>query len=388
MAEPALPRLTPKLLAAFNPPSPLESGSLRRATLTFDLSALRHNAMVAKRAAGERKILAAVKADGYGHGAATVAHALRGSVDGFMVASLGEGEALRQAGITQRIVVLQGVMNQAEARRAAMRFLEPVFHHISQIEAVGTVGFGLPLTVWLKVDTGMHRVGFTPQEFSAAYARLSALRGVRPNPGVLTHFARADEPDAAPTQAQIALFNQTTAGLQGERSLCNSAGLLAFPEAGGDWVRPGIMLYGGNPFTTGTAAAQDLRPVMRLTTPLIAVRTVFAGESVGYGGRFIAPETMPVGVAAMGYGDGYPRHAPDGTPIIVNGQRTQLIGRVSMDLITIDLRGITAAVGDTVECWGAQLPIDTVASAASTISYELMCQMSGRVARRVVESAD
>jgi len=386
MTEPALPKLTPKLLAEFNAQPSADASPLRRATLTLDLSALRHNAARAKQAAGGRKIFAAVKADGYGHGAATVAHALRGLVDGFMVASLGEGEALRQAGITQRIMVLQGVMSQTEARRAAKRFLEPVFHHISQIEAVGTVGFGLPLTVWLKVDTGMHRVGFTPQEFPEAYARLSALRGVRPNPSVLTHFARADEPSPAPTQAQIALFLQTTAHCAGELSVCNSAGLLAFPEAGGDWVRPGIMLYGGNPFTTGTAAELDLRPVMTLTTQLIAIRTVPAGEALGYGGRFTAPQTMPVGVAAIGYGDGYPRHAPDGTPIVVNGQRTQLIGRVSMDLIMLDLRGITASVGDCVECWGAQLPIDEVAHAASTISYELMCQLSGRVARRVIES--
>ncbi len=385
MVEPTPTRLTPKLLAEFNP-IPKESATrLRRPQVTLDLSALRHNAMIAKRAAGGRKILAAVKADGYGHGAVTVAHALRDRVDGFMVATLGEGEALRQAGFTQRIVVLQGVMNQTEARRAAQRFLEPVFHHTSQIDTVGTVGFGLPLTVWLKVDTGMHRVGFTPNEFPDAYARLSALRGVRPNPGVLTHFARADEPDAAPTQAQIALFQQTTAHCAGELSLCNSAGLLAFPEAGGDWVRPGIMLYGGNPFISDTASKHDLRPVMTLTTSLIATRTVQAGESVGYGGRFTAPETMPVGVAAIGYGDGYPRHAPDGTPIVVNGQRARLIGRVSMDLITIDLRGIKAAVGDSVECWGAQLPIDEVASAAFTISYELMCQLSGRVARHIIE---
>jgi alanine racemase len=388
MAEPELPKLTPKLLAKFNAHPSADASPLRRATLTLDLSALRHNAAIAKQAAGGRKILAAVKADGYGHGAATVAHALRESVDGFMVATLGEGEALRQAGITQRIVVLQGVMSQAEARRAAKRFLEPVFHHASQIESVGTVGFGLPLTAWMKIDTGMHRVGFTPQEFPAAYARLSALRGVRPNPGMLTHFARADETNPAPTQAQLALFNAITAQYAGEKSLCNSAGLLAFPEAGGDWVRPGIMLYGGNPFISGTAAEHQLRPVMRLTTRLIAVRSLQAGESAGYGGRFTAPETMPVGVAAIGYGDGYPRHAPDGTPIVVNGQRTQLIGRVSMDLIMLDLRGIAARVGDCVECWGEHLPIDEVASAASTISYELMCQMSGRVVRRIIPQGD
>lgn len=365
-----------------------ESIELRRPELTIDLTALRHNVAVARQAANGRKLLVAVKADAYGHGMATVARAVRDQVDGFMVATLGEGEALRQTGITQRVLVLQGVMNQAEARRAARRFLEPVFHHASQIDAVGTVGFGLPLTAWLKLDTGMHRVGFTPEEFPEAYARLSALRGVRPNPNVLTHFACADEPDRGPTHDQIALFKQTTADCPGETSLCNSAGLLAYPEAAGDWVRPGIMLYGGNPFTTGTAAELGLKPVMTLNTQLIAVREVLAGERVGYGGRFTAPETMPVGVVSIGYGDGYPRHAPNGTPIIVNGQRTQLIGRVSMDLVTVDLRGVQAQVGDTVQCWGDQLPIDEVAQVAGTISYELMCQMSGRVTRRVVEASE
>ncbi|OZB72834.1 MAG: alanine racemase, partial [Halothiobacillus sp. 14-55-98] len=329
-----------------------EAIDLRRPELTIDLAALRHNVAVAREAANGRKLLAAVKADAYGHGMATVARALRDRVDGFMVATLGEGEALRQAGITQRVLVLQGVMSQAEARRAARRFLEPVFHHASQIDAVGTVGFGLPLTAWIKLDTGMHRVGFTPEDFPEAYARLGSLRGIRPNPNVLTHFACADEPDRSPTHDQITLFEQTTAHCPGETSLCNSAGLLAYPEAGGDWVRPGIMLYGGNPFITGTAADWDLKPVMTLTTQLIAVREVQAGERVGYGGKFTAPETMPVGVASIGYGDGYPRHAPNGTPIVVNGQRTQVIGRVSMDLITVDLRGIQATVGDTVQCWG------------------------------------
>jgi alanine racemase len=365
-----------------------EAIDLRRPELTIDLAALQHNVAVARQAANGRKLLAAVKADAYGHGMATVARALRDRVDGFMVATLGEGEALRQAGITQRVLVLQGVMSQTEARRAARRFLEPVFHHASQIDAVGTVGFGLPLTAWIKLDTGMHRVGFTPEEFAQAYARLSALRGVRPNPNVLTHFACADEPDRGTTDDQITLFKQTTADCPGETSLCNSAGLLAYPQAGGDWVRPGIMLYGGNPFITGNAADIGLKPVMTLTTQLIAIREVQAGERVGYGGKFTAPETMPVGVASIGYGDGYPRHAPNGTPIIVNGQRTQVIGRVSMDLITVDLRGIQATVGDTVQCWGDQLPIDEVAQAAGTISYELMCQMSGRVTRRVVEASE
>lgn len=359
----------------------------RRARLRIDADALMHNAEVARRHAGRREVFVAVKADGYGHGMERVAYCLVSMVDGFFVATVGEGERLRKSGITKRIMILQGVMDQAEARRCARAFLEPVFHHRSQIEAVGAHGFGLPLTAWMKLDTGMHRAGFNPDEFARAYDRLAGLRGLRGRPGVLTHFARADEPDRPETPAQIDCFRQSVgalsieAGEELETSLCNSAGLMAFPEAGGSMVRPGIMIYGGNPFVDGTTAADhDLRPVMTLTAPLIAVRNVPKGAPIGYGGRYVAPETMPVGVVSIGYGDGYPRHAPDGTPVVVNGQRTQLIGRVSMDMITVDLRNVRASVGDEVELWGAQLPIDEVSSASETISYELMCQLSGRVA--------
>ncbi|WP_407275007.1 alanine racemase [Halothiobacillus sp. DCM-1] len=371
-------------------PTPLQisaavSRALRRAELTIDLAALEHNAGRARSAAAGRKIFVAVKADGYGHGAVPVAQALRGQVDGWLVATLAEGEALRQAGLTERILVLQGVMEAQEARRAAQRFLEPVFHHASQIDALGNGIAGLRLTAWIKLDTGMHRVGFRPDEFAAAYQRLSELRGLRERPGILTHFARADEPDEAPTRQQKSCFDQVTQAIDAEKSLCNSAALLRFPDMGGDWVRPGIMIYGGNPTLNGTAADWDLRPVMTLRSRLLAVRQVAAGDEIGYGGRFVAPERMPVGVVAVGYGDGYPRHAPNGTPILVNGQRTAVLGRVSMDLVTVDLRGIHAKVGDEVVCWGDGLPIDEVAQASSTISYELMCQMSGRVFRQIVK---
>lgn len=357
----------------------------RRARMRMDADALRHNVEVARRHAGARGVFVAVKADGYGHGMERVAQVLAPLVDGLFVATVGEGQRLRKSGVTKRIMVLQGVVSQSEARLCARMFLEPVFHHQSQIAAVGHHGFGLPLTAWVKLDTGMHRAGFNPEEFEAAYRRLAGLKGLRGRPGVLTHFARADEPGRLETAAQIDCFRTTIepiridAGEEIETSLCNSAALLAFPDAGGSMVRPGIMIYGGNPFVAGTAADYDLRPVMTLTSRLIAIRTVPKGGAVGYGGRFVAPEAMPVGVVSIGYGDGYPRHAPDGTPVVVNGQRTQLIGRVSMDLITVDLRDVQATVGDLVELWGAQQPIDAVAAAAETIGYELMCQVSGRV---------
>jgi alanine racemase len=357
---------------------------MRRARLTIDAGALRHNLAVARRAAGDRGIFAAVKADGYGHGLLTAASAFaRAGVRGFAVATPGEAQALREAGFPQRILVLQGAWIPDEFALAVEQRLEMVFHDVSQIEmlehwsATRTAVTGR-LSAWLKLDTGMHRAGIAPESIDEARARLERLALVDDRLGLMTHFARADEPDPSWTDAQIRCFARVARGWPGETSLCNSAGLLGH-EAGGDWVRPGIMLYGGNPFLYGRAADHDLRASMRLTTALIAVRQVPKGGAIGYGGRFVAPESMPVGIAAVGYGDGYPRHAPDGTPILVNGRRSQIVGRVSMDMVTVDLRGIEAVVGDEVECWGARLPIDAVARAAGTISYELMNRMGGEL---------
>ncbi|HER34728.1 MAG: alanine racemase [Halothiobacillaceae bacterium] len=366
---------------------------MRRARLTIDPAALRHNLAVAREAARGRTVFAAVKADGYGHGLLTVAAALASAdIDGFAVATPGEGLALREAGHDQRVLVLQGALTTDELDLAVTRSLEVVVHDLAQIDLIEHHAAALPdvsLRVWLKVDTGMHRAGLAPDRIPGARARLRACAAVAPRVGLMTHFARADEPDPSFTDTQIERFRSVGANWDGETSLCNSAALLGSESAGGDSVRPGIMLYGGNPFIVGEAAQHDLRPAMTLTTSLIAVREVPAGEAIGYGGRFVAPETMPVGVAAVGYGDGYPRHAPDGTPILVKGRRAQIVGRVSMDLVTVDLRGIEARVGDPVECWGEALPIDEVARAAGTISYELMCQVSGQLrneARILIEA--
>ncbi|MGM0517668.1 MAG: alanine racemase [Pseudomonadota bacterium] len=357
---------------------------MRRARLAIDAGALRHNLTVARRAAGDRGIFAAVKADGYGHGLLTVASAFaQAGAPGFAVATPGEALALREAGFSQRILVLQGAWVPDEFALAVEQRLEMVLHDVSQIEmlehwSATRVPVTGRLSVWLKLDTGMHRAGISPESIGEARVRLERLPLVAERIGLMTHFARADEPDPSWTNEQIRCFEAVARGWPGETSLCNSAGLLGH-EAGGDWVRPGIMLYGGNPFIYGQATDHDLQATMHLTTALIAVRQVPKGGAIGYGGRFVAPETMPVGIAAVGYGDGYPRHAPDGTPILVNGQRTQVVGRVSMDMVTVDLRGIEASVGDEVECWGARLPVDAVAQAAGTISYELMCRMGGEL---------
>lgn len=358
------------------------SAGLRAPQARIDLEALRHNFGVLRGAAGERKVFPALKADAYGHGMLSCAQALREMADGFVVATLGEAEALRKAGITQRLMVLQGFASLAEARLAARLMLEPVVHQPWQVDLLESGHTGLPLRVWLKIDTGMHRMGIEPGEAQAIHARLVASGRLRGAPGLMTHFACADETDSGSTERQIAAFHAATEGLEGERSLANSAGLLGDFGAGGDIVRPGIALYGGNPFLHGSAADYGLRPVMTLVTRLLAVRQQPAGAAIGYGGTWTCPEDMPVGIAAIGYGDGYPRRTPAGTPVRVNGQRAAIIGRVSMDLVTLDLRGIDARPGDPVELWGAGLPVDEVARAIGTISYDLTCSVGAHVVRQ------
>ncbi len=359
------------------------SPGLRAPQARIDLDALRHNFGVLRGAAGVRKVFPALKADAYGHGMLPCAQALRQMADGFVVATLGEAEALRKAGITQRLMVLQGFATLAEARLAARLMLEPVVHQPWQVDLLESGHTGLPLKVWLKIDTGMHRMGIEPEQVPSIHARLMASGRLRGAPGLMTHFACADETDPGATRRQIEIFNQVTEGLEGERSLANSAGLLGDYGAGGDIVRPGIALYGANPFLHGTAAEHGLRPVMTLTTRLLAVKQQPAGAAIGYGATWTCPESMPVGIAAIGYGDGYPRRTPSGTPVLVNGQRAAIIGRVSMDLVTLDLRGIEAGPGDTVELWGAGLPLDEVAKAIGTISYDLTCAAGAHVRREL-----
>jgi alanine racemase len=355
----------------------------RHAEALIDLEALRHNLAQARRAAGEARVFAVVKADAYGHGLLDVARALHEHSDGFVVATLGEGEALRRAGVTRRIMVLQGHDSLGEARRAARLQLEPVLHTPPQLDVLDQGHAGLPMRVWLEIDSGMHRMGFDPAEVAPALSRLDGHRALREPPGLMTHMARADERDCPLTQAQLERFTQLTKGQAGERSLANSATLLGWPAALGDVVRPGIMLYGGNPFVDGRELPCTLKPVMQLRTRLLAVRWQKKGDRIGYGETWTCPEDMPVGLAAIGYGDGYPRHAPSGTPVRVAGQDASLVGRVSMDLLTLDLRGVAARPGDEVLLWGEGLSVDSVASMAGTISYELLCAAGAR-SRRVV----
>ena len=355
----------------------------RTALATIHLGALRRNlARVRERAQGA-KVMAVVKADGYGHGLERVARALA-DADALGVAALGDGLRLRAAGHRQRIVVLSGPDQPADLAEFRRLQLDAVIHHESQLawlvadqNAFDSVR---PLRVWLKIDTGMHRLGFPPGQAADVHARLRALANVDRDIALMTHFAASDEFDNTMTAEQIAAFSRATAGLEGARALSNSAGLLGWPSARADWVRVGGLLYGLSVIGDESGSDLGFEPAMTLTTKLISIQHLQKGERIGYAATWRCPEDMAVGVAAIGYGDGYPRSAAAGTPVLIAGARAPIVGRVSMDLITIDLRGISAPrIGDRVVLWGQGLPVEAVARDAGTISYDLTCGMTRRV---------
>jgi len=353
----------------------------RAAQAIVNLSALRHNLQEARQAAPFSEVVAVVKANGYGHGMVRVARAFS-DADRYAVACMEEALVLRDAAIAKPIVLLEGMTTAAELPVIQQQGLEMVVHHEFQLDIL-CKSRGLdsraPISVWLKIDTGMHRLGFAPEQARAVWHELRAHPAIGPI-ALMTHLANADDLQDPYTNLQVERFSDCARGIDAPLSIANSAGLLGWPQTRADIVRPGIMLYGSTPFNTGDGKALNLEPAMTLQTVLIAVNTVRKGEAVGYGGQWTCPEDMPVGVAAIGYGDGYPRHAVSGTPVLVNGQRAQLIGRVSMDMICVDLRGVPEAkVGDRVVAWGEGLPIEEVAQHAGTISYELMCGVTQRV---------
>ena len=351
----------------------------RSATATIHLDALRGNLARVRALAGDAKVMAVVKADAYGHGLERCTRAL-GDADAFGVASIPDGLRLRAAGHRQRIVVLSGpdaAGDLAEMRRLR---LEAVIHHDSQLALLDAARGGDPLKVWLKLDTGMHRLGFPAERAAELHARLRALPAVDPAIVLMTHFASSDEFDNDFTARQTKVFLDATKDLPGERALSNSAGLLGWPDARGDWVRVGGLLYGLSVAEGRTGADFGFAPAMTLTTRLVAVNRSARGERIGYGSTWECPEDMRVGVAAIGYGDGYPRSAQSGTPVLVSGAHAAVIGRVSMDLLTLDLRNApNAKVGDVVTLWGPQLPAETIAEHANSISYELTCGVTRRV---------
>ncbi|SEI42399.1 alanine racemase [Frateuria terrea] len=353
----------------------------RTTTATIHLGALRHNLARIKAMAAPARVMAVVKADAYGHGLERVARALDADAECFAVAALGDGLRLRAAGHRQRIVVLSGPDQPGDIAEMQRLQLDAAIHHEAQLHWLAEAAPGRGrLRVWLKIDSGMHRLGFAPERVADVHARLAAMPGLDPEIGLLSHFSDSEVFAGEQTRTQIARFDEATRGLPGPRSLSNSAAVLGWPEARVDWVRTGGLLYGLSVVDGKSGADFGFRPAMTLATRLIAINRTAKGERIGYNGIWTCPEDMAIGVAAVGYGDGYPRSAAGGTPVLVGDMSVPLIGRVSMDLITLDLRKAPQAkVGDRVTLWGERLPAETVARHAGTISYDLTCGMTRRV---------
>jgi len=350
----------------------------RVATALIDLAALQANLQTVRRRCPAARILAVIKANAYGHGMVRAAQALR-QADAFGVASIDEALSLRAAGIRHPLVLLEGFFEAAELPLIARQQLSIVIHDQQQLRVLESCHLEAPLTVWLKIDSGMHRLGFPPDEVVAAYQRLRRCSQVE-DIHLMSHLACADDRGSDQTSGQVRVFNAAVENLVGPHSLANSAGILYWPETHGQWVRPGIMLYGASPCSDRTGVEEGLQPVMSLQSALIAVRYCRRGEAIGYGGSWRCPEDMPLGIVAIGYGDGYPRSISAAAELLINGRRVPIVGRVSMDMLTVDLRAFPAArCGDPVVLWGADLPVEEVARWAGTIAYELLCAVSSRV---------
>lgn len=339
----------------------------------IDLAALRNNHAIARRHAGGARLWSVVKANAYGHGVERVVQALAAETDGFALIELERAIALRESGLELPILLLEGFYSNSELPLFIRHRLIPVVHRPDQVYPLLDAGWPEDLPVYLKVNTGMNRLGFDASGLATAHRALSG----RMKLVLMTHFADADGPRGV--DWQLKRFSTMTGGMENARSLANSATLLRYPQAVGDWARPGIMLYGGSPFADRNAGSLGLKPVMTLQSEIIGVQDLAAGESVGYGCTFTADRPMRVGIVACGYADGYPRHAPTGTPVLVDGTRTRTLGRVSMDKLCVDLTGIKVGAGGAVALWGQGLPADEVATAAGTISYELFCALATRV---------
>src|SRR5688572_9134740 len=340
--------------------------------------AFAQNLTIAKRHAGAASLWAVLKANAYGHGLERAAGAL-GAADGFAVLDFDEAARLRALGVQKPILLLEGFFKPGDVPMLHRHALTPVIHNAEQVEMLARAQEGQAVDVYLKLNTGMNRLGFTAEGLHKAYQRLQGHRGVR-SITLMTHFADADGPGGI--AAQLAVFEAACKPLgRLLRSMANSAALLRYPEeTRGDWVRPGIMLYGCSPFAERSAASLGLRPVMTLASEIIATQRLRPGERVGYGGSYAASGDLTIGIVACGYADGYPRHAPSGTPVLVNGKRTVTVGRVSMDMIAVDLSALPGAgVGTPVVLWGEGLPADEVAAAAGTLSYELLTKVTSRV---------
>lgn len=344
-----------------------------------DCNAVQHNLQVARQFAPQSRMLAVIKANAYGHGLARIAKALH-DADALAVARVKEGIVLRQAGVSNRIVVLQGFLDRDEMDAHRKFDLDPVIYGFHQLRLLATCPYLEELRLWLKLDTGMNRLGFKQDDWRAVLEWLNTHQEQWAELTWMTHLANADDLQDTMTTSQIDLFRSLTASRNEQDSIANSAGILGWKQSHSDWVRPGLMLYGVSPFTDRQGSEFGLKPVMTLRSKLVSIKQLDRGDAVGYGGDWVCTEPMRLGVAAIGYGDGFPRAAQSGTLVAVNGQTVPVVGRVSMDMLTVDLSACPhAQEGDEVELWGGQCAIEQLARSASTIPYTLLCGITRRV---------
>ena len=359
---------------------------MQAATVVINRRALRHNLQRLRELAPDSRMVAVVKANAYGHGLLETARTLT-DADAFGVARLEEALRLREGGITQPVLLLEGFFDADDLPSISREGFHTVVHNEAQLSALEQATLEKPVTVWMKLDTGMHRLGVLPEHADAFYERLSACKNVSQPVNIVSHFARADEPDCGATEKQLALFNHFTDGKPGQRSIAASGGILLWPQSHFEWVRPGIILYGVSPLDSRPWGEDfGFKPVMTLTSSLIAVREHKAGEPVGYGGTWVSERDTRLGVIALGYGDGYPRSAPSGTPVRVNGREVPIVGRVAMDMICVDL-GPDAQdkMGDSVVMWGDGLPVERIAEMTGVSAYELITRLTPRMATRYLD---
>ena len=359
---------------------------MRLATAEINLTALEKNLARIKQIAPNSKVMAVLKANAYGHGLVTIAQHLL-EADAFAVARIDEALALRAGGLTKPIVLLEGFFEASDLPILLANNFETVIHDENQLTALEQANLEAPIATWLKIDTGMHRLGIEPEQLEPFYTRLKATKNAKKDVRLMTHFPCADDTENDKTLSQIKHFSQLVGSKHEQICLANSAGIIAWPDSHGDWIRPGLMLYGVSPMLNSVGSKYALSAVMSLKTRVIAKRHIPAGERVGYGGRWQSNSATQLAVVAMGYGDGYPRHAREGTPVVINGQRYGIVGSVSMDMITVDIgeHNESVSVGDEVEMWGEHLPVEEVAQCADTIPYELLCNVTPRVSYQYIK---
>lgn len=346
----------------------------------IDLSAIRHNYKIIKQRTPNSKILAVVKSNAYGHGITPITKTLNPLVDAFAVAWLDEAIEIFENNIKKPILLLKGFITPKELQLISSLKFNTVIHNFHQIELIEKTPLTHPLNIWLKIDTGMHRLGFQPQEFIEVYQRLINNPKIATPIRLMSHFASAEDVNNKENNKQLEIFNNISENFSIEKTIANSAALWSKPEAQFDWVRPGILLYGASPFSDKNGLDLGLKPAMTLTSQLLTIQSLKKGNKIGYNGTWTCPEDMPIGLVNLGYGDGYPRHAEIGTPVLINSCRCPIVGRISMDMLAIDLRPCQKInSGDKVILWGKELPIEEIARYSGTIPHELLCHFTQRV---------